>query len=372
LFQVKSFRDITLSVINYMKSVTDRITDFNIGSVARTMIEGPASEIDELYQKMFIGLKEAIPVAIYQAFQFDALTAISASGNIRVTITPQATDTIIPASTSFRLPNNTGTYTSQNDVTITAGASFGDVFVVASMPGTSGNITALQTFTLSPTVQPVTAATNLAAFNNGLPEETEEQRKVRFAEFVAALNHGTVSAIHYGLKLARIEDTTGNVIEAVRTASVVEPYLADPQQPVSLVNCYIHNGSTGASSDLLALARKIIHGYYADDGTAVPGWKAAGVKVEIYAAAVVTVAVTGEITVIAGYDEASILTTASSDISDYIAGLEIGAPALLSEIVAIVMAIDGVYNFTVSLPAGDTAAASTQKLMPGTLTITAA
>lgn len=371
-FQIKDFRSITLSIINYMKSVTDKVTDFNIGSVARTLIEGPAAEMDELYQKMFIGLKEAIPVAIYQAFDFAKQPAIAASGKIRVTITPQATDTIIPAGTSFRLTGNPVTYVSQSDVTITASNSFADVTVICSTPGTAGNIAALQAFTLSPTVQPVVSATNQAAFNNGVPEETDEQRKDRFAAFILSLNHGTVAAIEYGLKLTNIKDSNGNIIEQVRTASVVEPYLTDPNQPIALVECYIHNGSTGASSHLLAQAQKVIHGYYDENGNAVPGWKAAGVHVEVYAATNVLVNVTGTLMALPGYDPSSLITLASSAVSDYLTALKIGKEALLSEMVRIVKEIEGVYDVSFSAPAGNTTATDKQKLMPGSITMTAA
>lgn len=370
MFQVKDFRSITLSVINYMRSVTDRITDFSVGSVARTMVEAPAAEIDELYQKMFIGLREAIPVAIYQAFDFEQRPAVNASGTVRVNITPQATDTVISANTAFRLPNNAGSYLSQSDTTIVAGGSFADIYVVSANTGAAGNIVALQTFTLSPTVSPVTSASNLAAFSNGLPAETEAQRKVRFTEFVGALNHGTVAAIMYGLKLASLTDANGNVTETVQYRSVIEPYLDDPGRPIALVECYIHNGTGGASSELLARAREVIHGYYDDSGTAVPGWKSAGVQVDIYAATTITVAVTGAVTVLPGYDSVSVKAAASTAVSDYLATLDVGESALKSEIIALVMGIDGVFNFVPSLPVSDTPATVMEKIMPGAINFT--
>lgn len=371
-FQIKNFASITASIINYMKTGTTKISDYNIGSVARTMIEGPAIEMDELYQKMFIGLKEAIPVAIYQTFEFEKEVAVAASGNIRVTITPDDSATVIPAGTVFRITGGASSYVSQYDVIIASGGSYGDVFVVASTPGTSGNIVALQSFTLSPTIQNVVSATNLAAFANGLPEETEEHRKVRFAEFVKALNHGTVWAIRYGLGLTKIKDSNGNVIESVRYKDVVEPYKTDPEQPISLVNCYIHNGATGASTDLINQAKKIIHGYYEADGTAVPGWKAAGVPVEVYSATVTQVTITGQITIDDGYDEDAVILACSTALSDYISTLDIGKSAIRAKMVGIVMSVDGVLNAVFSAPAADVVATSSGKLMPGVITITPA
>ena len=52
-FQIKSFNDIVLSQINHARSVTEKITDFAPGSVARTLMEAPAVEVEELYLQMF-------------------------------------------------------------------------------------------------------------------------------------------------------------------------------------------------------------------------------------------------------------------------------------------------------------------------------
>ena len=81
--QLKNFVSITASLINYIKAAQTTLTDFNVGAVVRTMLEACAREIEELYQQMFLGLKDAIPVAVYNAFGFSALTAQPATGIIR-------------------------------------------------------------------------------------------------------------------------------------------------------------------------------------------------------------------------------------------------------------------------------------------------
>ena len=64
-FQIKDFLSIVASMVNYMRGATSKITDYNVGSVARTMVEAPAIEIDQLYQQMLFGLRDAIPTATY-------------------------------------------------------------------------------------------------------------------------------------------------------------------------------------------------------------------------------------------------------------------------------------------------------------------
>lgn len=369
-FQIKDAASITASVINWMKAVTKKITDFNIGSVARTLVEGPAIEMDELYQQMLNGLKEGIPVAVYNSFDFARQSAVPASGLVRVTITSQATDTLIPAGTSFKVEGKSVAYTSTQNATIPTGDTYVDVPVAADSAGVLGNLSAATAFLVAPTPAGYVSAENLTAFVNGRDLETDAQRKVRFNAFIASLARGTLAAVDYGLKLTILHDADGNETERVVTASIVEPYLTDPDAPVAWVLCYIHNGTGSTSSDLVTRAAEILHGYTELGGQPVPGWKAAGVKVEVFAAGEQAVAVTGNLTAAEGFVEADLIALAVTAIAEYIKALPIGKSAIRSEIIAIVMNIDGVYNFTVTVPSGDTTPAANVKLMPGTLTIT--
>lgn len=83
-FQIKDFVSIAASMINHMRGTQNKVTDFQPGSVARTLVEGPAVEIEELYLQMFIGLREAIPIATFQSFGFDKLPASYGSGYVSI------------------------------------------------------------------------------------------------------------------------------------------------------------------------------------------------------------------------------------------------------------------------------------------------
>jgi hypothetical protein len=370
-FQIKDFASIAASMVNWMKSATKKVTDFNVGSVVRTIVEAVAIEIDELYQQMFIGLKEAIPVATYNSFSFERIGAKPASGMLRVTITSSATDTFIPAGTVFKANEGGQTYISTLDVTIDAGDTFADIYVVAEVPGSAGNQLPGQTFSLTPAVAIMVSATNLSAWRSGSDLETDEERKMRFIEFIASLARGTVRALEYGLKLTVLSDAAGNETERVVKVKVIEPWIASPGSfPISLVNCYIHNGSGSTSVALVNRAKEIIYGYLDEDGVSIAGWKAAGVQVEVYAAAEQAVNVTAALTALPGYVEADLIDQAEEIVYTYLIDLAIGEPAIRSEMIALVMELDGVYNFIPSVPAGDTTPAENVKLMPGTIAIT--
>lgn len=337
------------------------------------MLEAVAIEIEELYMRMFIGLKEAIPVAIYRSFDFARLTATPARGLIRVVITAQDAPVPIPAGSEFT-PDGFGVrFVSQADVTIAAAATQADVSVLATESGTIGNIPSGTTFEAVQPINGFLSATALYTFSSGTGDETDDQQKIRFAAYISTLNRGTLAALRYGLSLSTITNTSGVITERVRHSLIVEPWLTDPLQPVALVKAYIHNGDTGASSGLIARAQEVIDGYYDATGNPVPGWKAAGVKVEVIAATTSSVNVTGVLSISPfGYLSSDVIAQVEAAIGEYIGLLGVGDDVLVSEIIAAAMGIDGVTNFIPSAPTSDVAIVATAKAMPGTLTITVA
>lgn len=369
-FQVKDFVSITASMINWMRASTSKISDYNVGSVARTLVEAPAAEIDELYQQMFIGIKEAIPVSVYNSFNFGKIGAISSSGMLRVQVTPAATPIVIAAGTTCSAVGLISTYSSIQDTTIPAGTSFVDINVTADQTGTVGNIAALQGFTLNPPPSNFLSATNLAAFSSGQDAETEDERKLRFAAYIDSISRATNSAIRYGLGTAALRDAAGNITERVAAAVTIEPYLDDPTKPIALVECYIHNGVGNTSSALIAEAKKVIEGYYDADGNAIPGYKASGIPTPVYAAEEVILPVTGALVPEDGFDEPTLITSATAAIFAYLQGLGIGRPAVVAEMIYLVKDIEGVYDFTPSAPTVNKVVTKKQKIMPGKITIT--
>ncbi len=369
-FQIKDFASIAASMVNYAKAIQKRITDFSPGSVARTMLEAPAIEIEEFYQQTFIGLREAIPVAIYQSFDFTLLPATSATGKVRVTITISASATVIPAGTVFS-PSGYGIdFVSALDAVIAAGQAFADIRVSAMTPGARGNLPSGVHFTLNPGIGGMVSAVAQGKFSLGSDVETDVQRKERFIAYIASLPRGTVAAIRYGLSLCKVTDAAGAVIERVAFSDIVEPWLADPASPPGLIQCYIHNGVDGASTLLMTEVQKQIDGYYLDNGTPVPGWKAAGAKVQVIAATSQSVNVTGVVTGLPGYVIADLRTEVSTAIVAYISQLGVGADVIFAEIVSAAMAVPGVSNFVPSVPTADVAVPQTAKAVAGVMSIT--
>ena len=371
-FQLKSFVGIVASMVNHMRATQTRVTDFRVGSVARTMLEAPAVEIEELYQQVHNGLKEAIPVSVYNSFDFARLPARPAIGVITYTIMPQSAPLTIPAGTVFSASSGEISYVSQGDVTIPHGQPSAAVLVSATRPGARGNRPAGGVFTPSFRPPGFVSAVNAAALIDGADQESDEERKQRFGAFVSTLSRATGAALAYGARQAVLNNAQGVETERVRAVAVVEPWRTDPEQPIGLVRVVVHNGVGSTSVALRARVLDLLNGHVGPDGVAVPGWKAAGVKVEVAAATEQAVNITAAVTPSAGVSGAALAALADGVMTDYVQALDIGQPFLFTEAIHRVKQLAGVADFTVSAPTANITPAATTKLMPGAITVTTA
>ncbi|SDH27701.1 baseplate J/gp47 family protein [Nitrosomonas sp. Nm132] len=296
MFQIKDFRSCVASMINWMKATQEKITDFNVGSVARTLVEAPAVEIEELYQQFFIGLREAIPVALFRAFNFERLPAALAVGTVTVTQgTARSSDLLIPEGTVF-LTIDGREYKSVQDVTWLTGTTFVQIQVEASLLGMLGN-TSAGTIVQSSFFDSNVVISNLP-INNGRDDETEEERKIRFSDFILSLSRGTLAAIKFAVASAVVKSELGETIEYVARIGI--------EEEIGHVDIHIY-GSGGIASDaLVTQAQMLVDGYELEDGTKIPGYRSAGIRVTVMKMTEQTINVTMNVSLFPGYS----LTTA--------------------------------------------------------------
>jgi len=263
-FQIKSFNDIVLSQINHARAVTEKITDFAPGSVARTLMEAPAVEVEELYLQMFLGLRDAIPVATFLSFGFDRLPAAKARGFVTVSKFAPLTDPIsIPAGTIFSTLDERQ-YESIEAVTWGAGTSVVRVPVSCTVPGVAGNVAA-GVITESSEFTPAGGYTvTNSLIETGRDVESDQEREARFAEFIASLSRGTVTACLFAARQSVVLDDDGNIAEFVTRAGIQE----DPGR----VRIYLY--STDGQLRLDGTRND-------QDGTITPGVRPAGVRVDV-------------------------------------------------------------------------------------------
>jgi hypothetical protein len=275
-FQLKDFVSIVASMTNRAKATQDKITDFNIGSVARTLMESPAIEIEEFYQRMFAGILEAIPTAIYYGFNFQLVSASASRGLVQVSFGVPIEDSfVIPAGTIFVASSTNIRYLSVQDVAVPVGVSQISVLVECSVPGSIGNAVA---GAIDGTVVfdfPTNAVVSNLPLVSGQDEETAEERQARFTDYIKTLHRGTGSAVEYAAKEARVYNNDGSIVEYVtRVGSVEVPGTYD---------VYIYGVNQAASPELIAEAQKLVDGYY-DSATSkyAPGYRPVGIRVRVF------------------------------------------------------------------------------------------
>lgn len=274
-FQLKDFVSIVAAQVNHARATQDKLTDFEIGSVVRTLMEAPAIEIEELYQKIFAGVLDAIPTAIYKAFDFELIAKAAASGSVRITFSgPIVEEFTIPAGTVFDCAKSPLKFTSTADVVIPVGAESAAVVVVCVTAGTIGNVAA-GSITGSPGYTlPVGSRITNDAFTSGVDAQTDAERKARFVEFIQSLSRGTVAALRYAVRQAQLTNAAGQLLEYVARVGV--------EESPGHVAMYIYGSGGMASAELLAKAQAIIDGYFdAPSGKLVSGYRAGGVKVDV-------------------------------------------------------------------------------------------
>lgn len=271
-FQIKDFASIVASQINHARSVTQKITDFQPGSVARTIMEAPAVEIEELYLQMLLGLRDAIPVATFLSFGFDRLPAAKARGFVSVSAgAPLADPITIPVGTEFSAGDGR-VYTSTAEVVWLVGQDSVRVPVLAAVAGLSGNVAA-GVINASPLFGDGFTVSN-SEILTGRDEETDLEREARFAEFVASLSRGTVTACIYAAKQARVLDADGNMAEYVTRVGIDEA--------PGRVRLYLYASGGAPSAAIIANGQLIIDGTRDDAaGTITPGFRSAGVRVDV-------------------------------------------------------------------------------------------
>lgn len=274
MFQTKNFPSIVASMINHMRVTQDRITDFHVGGVARTLVEAPAIELDEFYQRVLYGLLEAIPTAIYHAFGFDALPAAHAGGTVRFSAQATvATAVPIPAGTVVVSPATSRRYMTDADSEIPSGSSYADVRVTAEYAGIDGNAPSGTLTELSSQVDQVVSITNPDPIIGGKEAEADEERKERFIYYIGSLSRGTVWAINYAAKSATVLSGSGDIAEYVERVGIDEG--------AGRVTLYLLGSHGEASDELIAEAQSIIDGRppTATELDWVAGYRPAGVEV---------------------------------------------------------------------------------------------
>jgi hypothetical protein len=240
------FEDILADHITYFASESARATDFNPGSVTRTILEIIAQVQERRDVAAWATLNNAIDEAVLDAWGFSRREAIPATGQI----------------TLYRdLDDNTPFVIRQGDLFRVPGSTINVGLITQPDRGIPG----------------IAAIRNNKALTNGLNTATDAERRAEFTAYIQALPRGTVEALKFGAKTAVLLDSFGSVISRVRKVDLIEG--------PGTVDVYVNDGTTDANDDLVNQCQKVLNGYIDEQGIRQDGWRAAGIKTLVHYAA---------------------------------------------------------------------------------------
>ena len=363
-FQIKDFASIVAAQINHGRAVTDKISDYAPGSVARTLIEAPAIEVEELYLQMFLGLRDAIPVATFQSFGFEKLPAKRAFGYVSVsTSAPLVAPISVPAGTKFTTAAG-ASYSSTAAVTWAAGSSLVRIAVQADVTGVAGNVApgVINSSGLFPASSGFTVGNALIA--NGADAEGDAEREARFRDYIRSISGGTLDACRYAAGSAVVLDADGNIDKFVTRIGLTEI--------PGRVTIYIYSNRGVAQSDLLSAAQILIDGERDNNTeTLFAGARCAGVRVDVLAMAERGVSASIRVGMLQGFALSSAVIQSLNDIyGTALRDIGAGETLYLGALIEQLLAVPGVAQIIPVTTENITCAAS-EALVPATLTIAA-
>lgn len=312
--KIKNLNEILNSLITWVTSKSDKITDFNAGSAISTLLESISLQLEEYYFDMRNAVLYAIENAVFYAFGFEKTQSEYAKGEVTLTFKqPLPAPMVIPKGTVFSTGLESSRvvyYKSLESVVAPAGALTAKVPIQCTEAGEIGNV-ADNKVTICITTNPfILSCTNEVAISSGKEQETDSELKNRFTAYIHTLSKATAEAIAYGAK---------------SVAGVAGVYVDDNY--IGMVKVYVHD----SNGDLPEALKQAVL-------TELVNWRAAGIEVEVmpvvkkYEDMIITLVIADD------YPLEVAATDTEDKIKAYLQALTVHKDFYVSEIVAMIMA----------------------------------
>lgn len=355
IYTVKTFDQLYQAQKKYLIGKSSTLNNFNDGSRVNTVIEAVGLVNAETQEDFFRALKKSIPTAVFNGWDFGKKTGDKSIGKIVFSRSSVAVEEhLVPIGTSMLL--NGIQYITIESGSIEIGQLASDQITSESeIVGDSTNISTSAIDTLagfgSFINQPpgVESATNPVAFVGGTNEESESERTARFRDYVTSLAKSPISGIESGVK----------GIEGVKSVTVSDN---DPQD--GWVTIYADDGTGSLSAEKQTEIENVINGVK-EDFANFPGYKAAGIYIQVLAPTLLSIDITATLSVI---DESTLTNTeaetlATTAIQNYTNSLKLGNDWVKSEAVTATQNSDpAIFDMVISVPAGDVISISPSQL----------
>lgn len=327
-FVIRRWEQLVTDMIAWIQANPDTAdgvlpTDLFVGSLERGHLEALALMLEEYDVRTAAAIKWAVPESAFTAFGFTRRPAQAASGGVvfQAVVAPASLVTIV---TGTKLLASDGQqFVTTADGTIAIGAlTSGTVPVVASKAGIVGNVAAGAINQVAYAIAGVDAVQNPNPLSGGTETEGDDGRQDRFQRFIRTLQRGTSDAIEFAAM------STGRLVSAraVEPFALAVPPAGTPYAGLVWLVVDDGTGSTVLDPTVSDAVRKAVYGYVDGTGRRVPGWKAAGIRVDIIPVIPVPVKIRASVRV-TPYGRSrwsGIQTSLTAAMSAYFAGLQVG------------------------------------------------
>jgi len=376
---------ILTTMINHMAANTN-VSDFNVGSLVRTMFEAVTLVIDEVYFQL---------VQMLNGFYINSATGsdldkrlsdfglqryLAQPSTLTLSFSSASGTPAVPVGTICTV-DSTDTTPSLSYVTIADGvAGIGggpNIPAVCTTAGAVGNLptVSFSSWTVNSIPFGVTGVTNTSLGYNGFDQEPDSQFRSRGISFLSSLPRGTNSAI-VGACLNAVNVSTSSPL-GITQAFVLENYSLtysgsntqansdlviaplSPFTPASLVGptiapnvpqyggitVVVDNGLGTLPFSVVSSLVPIINGDPSTP-TLYPGYRASGIQVWVTRPAILTPAtITLNLKLLKTVlDVASTLTACETAMSTFTSQIPIGGTLYMSDIITQCMAVPGVVD----------------------------
>ncbi|MEA5101406.1 baseplate J/gp47 family protein [Pantoea sp. S18] len=218
-FNIKSFTELVSGQVTAVQSRAQKLVDFSIGSILRSLAEsnaGVAMWIQQLIVKLLVTTRAATcsgeDLDSWMAdFGLRRLSAVQATGQVVFSRFTAAHEALIPLGTLVSTIDGSQSYTviapmdnkawdaELSGYIFEAGASSLTVPVRASAAGASGNVQKGMVSIITGSIPYVDTVTNNTIFVNGKDAESDDEFRKRFITWIASLSKATKGALEYAI-----------------------------------------------------------------------------------------------------------------------------------------------------------------------------
>jgi phage-related baseplate assembly protein len=347
---------------NYLLGKGSTLNNFNDGSRLNTIIEAISLLSGENQNDFYQAFLAAIPVAIYNGFNFKRKAGNYSVGTLTFNRSVNALqDYSIPAGTAITL-NGIQYVTTQIAYILTGSATSGAIAATCAIIGKNdisvgaiNTLTGLGSFINQP--EGVESCINADAFVNGTNEESDADRLTRFQLYISSLSKSTVIGIYSAVAS----------IDGVKSVNVIEYFPTD-----GWVTIYADDGTGTLSTALYNEIIKTVNGDITDPDN-YPGCKAAGIHIQVLAPTITSISITAVLYALATSTtlDNTFIINATNLLEQYTNSLVVGADWIRNVAESkVIISSNDIYDFKISTPSDNVAIAADRLAKTGTIVIT--